>query len=151
MSETNNGLLGLSPKPPKPAISSEEVRFPKKPTGEEGEQALADTRLRLRQKAVNHPGPLEAAEAETYATRRIAELDVDAVAELEYALKYGSEAARERARDRILEANGHGKKDKSGGPTQLIIVNGVVAGTPLPWAKPVEAKVVVEPAKAIKP
>lgn len=97
---------------------------------ETSEEKRAELQLARRQEKVGHPGKLAGSDAEAFVERKLVELSVDAVAELEHALKYGTSGERERARDRILDATGHGKKERMGGGTQLIIVNGVGE---LPW------------------
>lgn len=94
----------------------------------------------LRNKLIPLPEGLEGAAAESYVEARLTNLSVVAVAELEWQLRFGSDSERAKAAKDILDATGHGKKDRVGSNTQLIIVNGF-SGT-LPWAKPVEAKVV---------
>lgn len=110
---------------------------------ETSEEKRAELQLARRQEKVGHPGALQGAEAEAFVERKLVELSVDAVMEYEYLMKYGSNEQRERIAGKVLDATGHGKKERSGANTQLIIVNGMVAGAPLPWAKPAaEAKVV---------
>lgn len=96
----------------------------------------------LRNKLIPIPEGLEGAAAESYVEAKLTNLSVVAVAELEWQLRFGSDSERAKAAEKILDATGHGKKDRTGGSTQLIIVNGVIAGAPLPWAKPAEVKVV---------
>jgi len=101
-----------------------------------------------RRKLVPVPEGLTGGDAETYVEARLTNLSVVAVAELERQLRFGTDTERGRAAERILDATGHGKKDRTGGSTQLIIVNGVVAGAPLPWAKRTDVQV-VDAAKAL--
>lgn len=102
----------------------------------------------LRKNLIPTPEGLEGAAAESYVEQKLTNLSVVAVAELEWQLRFGSDAERMKAADKILDATGHGKKDRVGSNTQLIIVNGF-SGV-LPWAKAQEAKVVEAP-KALPP
>ena len=95
-----------------------------------GELTRAESQLTRRQEKVGHPGKLSGSDAETFVEKKMVELSVDAVIELEYAVKYGTSGERERARDRILDANGHGKRDKAGGGANLIIVHMGGNGSP---------------------
>lgn len=69
-------------------------------------------------------------EAESWALQKISRLLPDAVAELEYQLKFGDDKQRMDAARDVLDANGLRKRDAMGASGQTIVLN--VSG-PLPW------------------
>jgi hypothetical protein len=88
-----------------------------------------------RRRLVSMPEGLSGGDAEAYVERKLVELSVDAVAELEYQLKYLDDDKRATAAARILESTGHGKRERAGQFANLIIVQGMVPGQPLPWSR----------------
>lgn len=118
-----SGDFDSKPVKTRPVLKPEDIAPPQHEIVDASEERRAELQLARRQEKVGHPGKLAGSDAETFVEKKKVELSVDAVVELEYALKYGTSGERERARDRILDATGHGKKDKVSGGANLIIVN----------------------------
>lgn len=115
---------------------------------QEGHEAQRlNSRLKVRRKLVPMPEGLDGAEAEAYVEKRLHMLSVPAVAELEYQLLHEDSADRARAARDILEATGHGKKERNGQAANLIVINmgGGKEAPPLPWSQVVDAAVKVLP------
>lgn len=86
-----------------------------------------------RRRLVPMPEGLTGADAEAYVERKLVELSVNAVAELEYQLNYLDDDHRRDAAARILDSTGHGKKDRTAGGANLIIIqNAPGAATMMP-------------------
>lgn len=144
---TDSGAFEEKPTKAPPNLKPRDIGPADHEAVDAGEEKRAEAQLARRWAKVGHPGRLTGSEAETYVEKKKVELSVDAIVELEYALKYGTSGERERARDRILDANGHGKRDKASQAANLIVINmGSADGTkpPLPY-EVVEAKLL--PAK----
>ena len=70
------------------------------------------------------PAGLSADEALAWSQRKLQELLPEAVAELQFQLRYGNDKQRFEAVDRVLNANGVAKKEVANGPTgPTVIVN----------------------------
>lgn len=103
--------------------------------------------LEAKRKFFGVPRALTGQEADEWIDRRLMELGVEAVAELEEQLKLGGPEDRRITAFRILDAIGKGKKENQPLPPATIILQ--VAPNNLPWAretKTVEAQVVPAPA-----
>jgi hypothetical protein len=85
-----------------------------------------------RRRLVPMPEGLSGADAESYVERKLVELSVDAVAELEYQLKFLDDDHRRDAAARILDSTGHGKKDRTAGGANLIIIQAGNGSGPIP-------------------
>lgn len=89
------------------------------------------------------PRGLSGADAEEWADKKLVELTVEAVAELEEQLKLGSPDERFRAAGRVLDATGRGKRDIAAGTGPVImlvgakVVNGAVE---TPWMQRTDKK-----------
>jgi hypothetical protein len=85
-------------------------------------------------------------EAEAWADERLVDLLPLAVAEKEFELKFGDDEQRSKAADRILEANGRGKRENqvASAPTILLIGNGPQGQLDAPWIKRLPAKQIPE-------
>jgi hypothetical protein len=99
--------------------------------------AKSMSRLEAREVLLNVPKGLKGAEAEAWADAKLQELLPWAVAEKEFQLKHGDDEQRSRAADRVLEANGRGKKEGAPPVTQPIVVvlHGSGGSAQLPWSK----------------
>lgn len=80
-------------------------------------------REELRNKLVPTPRDLTGAAADEYVERKITELQPIAIAEMEWQLRFGGDAERAKAARDILDAGGHGKKDRVGASANMIIIN----------------------------
>lgn len=69
----------------------------------------------------------------TWADKKILSLLPAALAEKEYALKFGDDGQRERAADKILAANGRAQKEGSGQSSASIILHVSGSGLQLPY------------------
>jgi hypothetical protein len=100
---------------------------------EEVERGMKQMARRDVRKGLLEPTPADLAgeAAETYVTDKLVRLLPDAVAELEFQLKFGDDKQRMEAARDVLDANGMRKRDAvtAGGQTIVLNVNG-----PLPWA-----------------
>jgi hypothetical protein len=114
------------------ALCALNVEKPPIPVGgkmltEQGEAEMEARRLRQRhtltKKLVPTPEGLEGADAETYVEKKLVSLSVPAVAVLEKQLLYGTDEEQRKAARDILDATGHGKKERAGNGASLIIVN----------------------------
>jgi hypothetical protein len=103
----------------------------------------AGTRRNARLEAVNFPEkPMEGGEAEDWADKKLVSLLPEAVAELEYKLKFGDDDQREKAADKIMQATGRGKREGTGGGGSLftVILGTTAEGAPVPWMQRVTPK-----------
>lgn len=98
--------------------------------------AMRKSQREARREVIEAPD-LGGEEAEKWADEKIVTLLPKAVAELEYQLEYGSDEQRERAANKVLDANGRGKQDKAGAGSAPIILLNVQPGQ-VPWAKRVD-------------
>lgn len=80
------------------------------------------------------PTDLAADKVEEYADKKLVSLLPAAVAVLEQHVKYGTEEQRERAANKILDANGRGKREAVAASTPPIVIN-ISGGGGLPWLK----------------
>lgn len=105
-------------------------------------------REELRNKLVPTPKDLTGAAADEYVERKITELQPIAIAEMEWQLRFGGDAERAKAARDILDAGGHGKKDRVGASANMIIIQmGNGSPPPLPYV----GEVVDAATKALKP
>lgn len=130
--------------PSPPLVGNEERQFIKEvETAQRGES--------YRRKLVPVPVGLVGAEADEFVERRITELQPVAIAEMERQLRYGNDTERGKAARDILDAGGHGKKDRLGVGANMIIINmGGSSGSnppPLPYV----GDVIDAATKALKP
>jgi hypothetical protein len=89
-----------------------------------------------RRKLLGFPeGPLQGAEAEEWADKKIVEMLPLAVAELEFQLKYGDDEMRAKAANKILDATGRGKRENGAGAVAPIIMIQSGNAFQLPWVK----------------
>ena len=106
-------------------------------------------REELRNKLVPTPKDLTGAAADEYVERKITELQPIAIAEMEWQLRFGGDAERAKAARDILDAGGHGKKDRIGASANMIIIQmGNGSPPPLPYVGEVVDAAVT---KALKP
>jgi hypothetical protein len=107
---------------------------------ESGRIALAEQRLRARLEALAVPEFKDAADAETWADRKLAMMLPLAIADVEADLRWGDDTQRATARRQVLEATGRGRRDGIGGgsgPSIVIIANNPNGTIDLPWAQKV--------------
>lgn len=104
--------------------------------------SLAISREKLRKKLVERPEFPDAKAAEEWTQDRVVKLLPDALAEVEYQLRFGDDAQRMGAARDILDANGMRRRDAtaSGGQTIILHMNSV-----LPWQD--KAQVTIDAAK----
>lgn len=111
---------------------------------EEVKIARASSRREARLRAINFPEkPMEGLEAETWADKKLVQLLPEAVAVLEFDLKYGDEDAKARAASEVRNATGRGKKDGGGGGGAIfnVIMQPGGSGAPsVPWMQRVDPK-----------
>lgn len=128
---------------PSPAlINNEEKQFEK-----EVDRALRTERYR--RELVPVPVGLTGADADDFVERRITELQPVAIAEMERQLRFGNDTERGKAARDLLDAGGHGKKDRLGVGANMIVIN-MGSGTsppPLPYV----GEIVDAATKALKP
>jgi hypothetical protein len=129
---------------PSPALSTEEKQF-------SNEVARAQRGEKYRRELVPVPEGLTGADADDFVERRITELQPVAIAEMERQLRYGNDAERDKASRFLLDAGGHGKKDRLGVGANMIVINmgGGNGGNPPPL--PYVGQVVEAATKALKP
>lgn len=70
-------------------------------------------------------------EIESYVDKKAVDLLPDAVAEVEYQLKYGDDKQRLEAAHDVLDMNGRRKREGLGNNTQTIVLN--LGNAKLPW------------------
>jgi hypothetical protein len=94
-------------------------------------------RFAARLSALGTPTGLQGVEAEKWADSKLVEMLPLAVAEVEYQLKFGDDAQREKAAGKVLDATGRGKKEQQGNSAPTIILVGAGTGGALnyPWMK----------------
>lgn len=111
--------------------------------------ALRIQALEKKRKYFKVPQGLTGADAEEWIDRRLVELGVDAVAELEEQLKVGTAEERARAAFRVLDSIGRGKRDiqANTGPVIMLVTNG--AEVKVPWAQE-QPKVVKGEARVVE-
>lgn len=116
---------------------------------QDAEEREADIELALREKKSvvardrrraksNLPQFVDPGDAEKWADEKLTKLLPEAVAELEYDLKYGDDKQRQVARQAVLDATGRSRREApSGGGASIVIVNSAGAPTTieLPWRK----------------
>lgn len=121
------------PTPFVPAEDKEEVRI-----------ARAQSRRQARLRAIDFPEKeMEGAEAEQWADRKLVKLLPEAVALLEFDLKYGDDDAKARAAQEIRNATGRGRKDSGGGASAIfnVVMQAPASGAPpMPWMQRVDPK-----------
>lgn len=102
-----------------------------------------------RRKLVPVPEGLVGAEADEFVERRITELQPVAIAEVERQLRFGNDTERGKAARDLLDAGGHGKKDRLGVGANMIVINMGSSGSPPPL--PYVGEVIDAATKALKP
>ena len=102
-----------------------------------GVDALAVARGRFNQKLAlaEVPDGISGEEAEKWADARLVKNLPVAVAEIEFNLRYGDDAQRERAAQKVLDATGRGKGEKGNTGTSPILIVNMGGGLSLPWRK----------------
>lgn len=94
----------------------------------------AAARLQARRAFLKVPEGLKGEDAENYVTSKLVDLTPDAVAEYEFQLKLGDDKQRMEAASRIMDATGHGKRDReNAGSSPILLLTGVDVNQ-LPWA-----------------
>lgn len=106
-----------------------------------------------RRKLVPVPEGLTGADADDYVERRITELQPVAIAEMERQLRFGNDTERGKAARDLLDAGGHGKKDRLGVGANMIVINmsGNNGGNGSPPPLPYVGEVIDVATKALKP
>jgi hypothetical protein len=79
------------------------------------------------------PDGISGEEAEKWADARLVKNLPVAVAEIEFNLRYGDDAQRERAAQKVLDATGRGKGEKGNTGTSPILIVNMGGGLSLPW------------------
>jgi len=80
------------------------------------------------------PKGLKGEAATDWAKGKLVDLLPEAVASLQYDLRYGSDKVRSEAADKVLRANGLDKREASPGGGGLIVLNfGSTGSTGVPW------------------
>lgn len=104
-------------------------------------------RFAARLSALGTPTGLQGVEAEKWADSKLVEMLPLAVAEVEYQLKFGDDAQREKAAGKVLDATGRGKKEQQGNSAPTIILVGAGTGGALnyPWMKRAASAVIDAP------
>lgn len=98
-------------------------------------------RLAARRAWLKIPEGLTGEAAEAHVRALMNDMSVEAAMDLVYDMRLGDDAQRRHARDRILDAAGHGKKESgSAGSAPIIILQGNAVINP-PWKKPKEITV----------
>lgn len=92
----------------------------------------AKAKFDVRAKFMSVPAGLGGAAAEEYYDAQVAALLPYVAAELEYQLKFGDDAQRMAAAQKVMDTTGKGKKEVMGGGGATIIIKGNVE---LPWLK----------------
>jgi hypothetical protein len=104
-----------------------------------------------RRKLVPVPEGLTGADADDYVERRITELQPVAIAEMERQLRFGNDSERDKASRFLLDAGGHGKKDRLGVGANMIVINMGGSGNGSPPPLPYVGDVIDVAAKVLKP
>lgn len=107
---------------------------------EEKTALTAGAALDARMRVLRVPSKLTGEKAEEWADSRLTELLPLAIADLEWKLRFGSDAQKERASQRVLDATGRSKSEKNNFPTAPIITINM-GGASLPWNRPPDAPV----------
>ncbi len=117
--------------------------------GQNDELAKQLGRMANRYAFLNVPQDLKGQAALDWSDARLEDLLPLAIADLEYSIRLGNAEERAKARDKIMDANGRGKKEQSGiGNSPIIILNGASVQQ-LPWSNKKPAQVIdVTPEKA---
>lgn len=104
-------------------------------------QALAAKQYEKWRQFIGVKDDLQGDEAEKWSDAKLTNLLPVAVAQVESDLKYGSPEQRARAADKILNANGRGKRDPITASAPPIVIN-MVNGGDLPWRQASKVEVV---------
>lgn len=123
-----------------------------RPHTEDGREEMEARRLLnrelLRNRLVPVPKGLGGAAADDYAEKKYGELLPIAMGELEWALRFGTDAERYTAARDVRDATGHGKKERGGVGANMIVINmGGNNGNPPPL--PYVGEIVEAATKAI--
>lgn len=97
--------------------------------------AIVQGHLQSRHAMVRYPKGEEAKDPEAWADKRIPELLIDAVAEIEWRLLYGDDEQRNEAAMAVLNATGRGKREALQAGANTLVLN-LAPGQTLPWARP---------------
>jgi len=92
--------------------------------------SLASGKHAARRALVPAPEGLHGGDAEEYAQKKLVEMLPEAVANLEYDLKYGDDKQRSEASHKVLAANGMANREQAGNMVPPIVLN--FTGV-LPW------------------
>ena len=79
------------------------------------------------------PAGLEGDEAKKWAEEKMAQLLPEAIANVAYNLRHGTDKQRDEATDRVLKANGMDKRDAPAQQGGLIILNLGTQAEKIPW------------------
>lgn len=105
------------------------------------EQRLAANDRKLREKLVPAPPHLEKGDESQWVVDRLAALEPWAIRELEEQLLYSRDSRERRsAADKIIDANGHGKREAQAGNAPIMVVMNVQPGQ-MPWHQTVNGQV----------
>jgi hypothetical protein len=104
-----------------------------------------------RRRLVPVPEGLTGADADDFVERRITELQPVAIAEMERQLRFGNDAERGKAARDLLDAGGHGKKDRLGAGANMIVINMGSSSNGSPPPLPYVGEIVDAATKALKP
>ncbi len=138
----------IQPEAPADEFTPVESRAVTKQVDEDKKQAL-DVARRIKQAHTRHEARLkylgdvpefkDEKEKEQWIEAKKKALIPLALLDVEYALKLGDTAERERARREVLDMTGHGKRESQNQQNQpLIIISGLADGG-LPWVRRVDA------------
>lgn len=97
----------------------------------ETEQRIAEAHRQVRRRVVGVPQTIE--DPEGYAQAKAVSLLPEAMAEIEYQLKYGDDRQRAEMADRVLDMTGNRKRDALAGGGQTIVLQFSPADAPS-WA-----------------
>lgn len=130
---------------------SEETPKPKRVRGKPQEPTLdldalaklspSEAAFLTRSTLAKLPAGLEGDAAQKWAADKMIELLPEAVANVAFNLRHGTDKQRDEATDRVLKANGMDKRDAPQQQGGLIILNLNMAAQKVPWLERMQPKV----------